>query len=278
MSEDLSRPRPRLLGGASILWAQVFSPKARNYVPVVPSDYPLKGSRYRSFERAIASPFASWVEPNHLTYLRILVGVVMLVLGAELSYLSLLLLTAFAGLTDFYDGALARSRGKKTRLGVALDPFADKLLAVVVVYQLIIRGDIAYTLLFLMLAFESHVLMVPLLCWLYRTRVSRDDRAFSPLMKLKDRVVPLLLGRIKLSLYVFAVLLITLGRAVDSAALAAWGNYVLWVGLGVAFLALLQYLARCRSLSAGLTAQQGKLDLDSSGSFKVPTGRVQDGR
>ena len=278
MSEDLSRPRPTLLGGVSIVWAQVFSPKARNYVPVVPSDYPFKGTRYRCFERAITAPIGSWVEPNHLTYLRVVLGVVMLLFGGELSYLSLLLLTAFAGLTDFYDGALARSRGKKTRLGVALDPLADKLLAVAVVYQVIARGDIPYTLLLLMLAFESHLLMVPLLCWLQRTRVSRDERAFAPLMKLKDRVQPVLLGRIKLSSYVFAILLIALGRAVDHAALVAWGNYVLWVGMGAAFVALLQYLARWWSLLRGLPIRRRKLDQGSSGSLSVPTGRFQHGR
>jgi CDP-diacylglycerol--glycerol-3-phosphate 3-phosphatidyltransferase len=44
---------------------------------------------------------------------------------------------ALAGLTDFLDGFLARRRNLTSRLGLILDPLADKLLAVAVVLLLV---------------------------------------------------------------------------------------------------------------------------------------------
>jgi CDP-diacylglycerol---glycerol-3-phosphate 3-phosphatidyltransferase len=69
--------------------------------------------------------------PNSLTLLRIfMVPILVVVLltkfdGKEYVGLAIFL---FAGLTDFLDGFLARRFKKVTRLGMLLDPIADKLL------------------------------------------------------------------------------------------------------------------------------------------------------
>jgi cardiolipin synthase len=46
-------------------------------------------------------------------------------------------LLTFAGITDFFDGWLARRLNQVSRLGMVLDPVADKVLAVVLVVMLI---------------------------------------------------------------------------------------------------------------------------------------------
>ncbi len=48
-----------------------------------------------------------------------------------------LVLFTLAGITDFFDGYLARSRGELSRLGCFLDPLADKLLVASVILMLV---------------------------------------------------------------------------------------------------------------------------------------------
>lgn len=69
--------------------------------------------------------------PNRLTLLRFaLTGLLALVLQAELPLACTagLLLFGFASLTDYADGAIARSRNLITDFGALMDPLADKTL------------------------------------------------------------------------------------------------------------------------------------------------------
>lgn len=52
-------------------------------------------------------------------------------------------LYAFACITDFFDGYVARQLGQVSRLGRFLDPVADKLLVAMVLIMLAARGDLA---------------------------------------------------------------------------------------------------------------------------------------
>ena len=65
---------------------------------------------------------------NQITLLRMLLipAFVLLVVYGELGWALVVLLGA--GLTDAFDGLIARWRGQKTTLGAWLDPMADKLL------------------------------------------------------------------------------------------------------------------------------------------------------
>ncbi len=68
---------------------------------------------------------------NKLTLSRILVTpvfVLLLSLNFPGNYLLALIIFLLAMFTDYLDGALARSRGEVTRLGMFLDPLADKIL------------------------------------------------------------------------------------------------------------------------------------------------------
>ncbi|ARU15756.1 CDP-diacylglycerol--glycerol-3-phosphate 3-phosphatidyltransferase [Croceicoccus marinus] len=52
-------------------------------------------------------------------------------------------LYSLAGITDYFDGALARSSGRVSRLGVFLDPIADKLMIAAVILVLAAKGGLS---------------------------------------------------------------------------------------------------------------------------------------
>jgi cardiolipin synthase len=85
--------------------------------------------------------------PNMLTLSRI-VAVPLLVallwwpdwpLGYGLAYV----LYCLMGITDYFDGYLARSSGAVSRLGIFLDPIADKIMVAAVILILTRNGDLA---------------------------------------------------------------------------------------------------------------------------------------
>jgi CDP-diacylglycerol--glycerol-3-phosphate 3-phosphatidyltransferase/cardiolipin synthase len=45
--------------------------------------------------------------------------------------------------TDYFDGYLARAQGTVSKLGIFLDPIADKIMVAAVVVMLVVTGDIA---------------------------------------------------------------------------------------------------------------------------------------
>lgn len=47
------------------------------------------------------------------------------------------------GITDYFDGYLARARGTVSKLGVFLDPIADKIMIAAVILMLVVTGDIS---------------------------------------------------------------------------------------------------------------------------------------
>ena len=72
-----------------------------------------------------------WTLPNRLSFVRILFIPAIIYListGQERSLLAACILFIVAGITDGLDGFIARRMGMKTRLGLSLDPIADKLL------------------------------------------------------------------------------------------------------------------------------------------------------
>jgi cardiolipin synthase (CMP-forming) len=70
----------------------------------------------------------AWNIPNSLTLLRILLIPVFVGLMLYERYESALAVLLGAGLTDALDGTIARAANQRTRLGMYLDPLADKLL------------------------------------------------------------------------------------------------------------------------------------------------------
>lgn len=70
----------------------------------------------------------AWNIPNSLTLLRILLIPVFVGLMLYARYESALAVLLGAGLTDALDGTIARAANQSTKLGMFLDPLADKLL------------------------------------------------------------------------------------------------------------------------------------------------------
>ncbi len=88
-----------------------------------------------------------WSLPNLLTYGRVAAAPVVaaLLFWPEVEALRWTALAVFAaaGVTDFFDGYLARAWHQQSALGRMLDPIADKLLVAAVLLMLVASGDIA---------------------------------------------------------------------------------------------------------------------------------------
>lgn len=82
--------------------------------------------------------------PNLLTLCRFaLIPLYILVFSYEY-YITAFLIVVLAGITDIFDGYIARSRGQVTPLGVVLDPLADKSMMLVVICSLLYSNIITW--------------------------------------------------------------------------------------------------------------------------------------
>ena len=213
----------------------------RKYLPVTESDYPVKNKRYIAFENKVGRLFPPFVEPNYITFVRMIICFILLLPVSGLSYSSLLMMMIVGGLSDFFDGALARAQEKKTKLGVMMDPLADKLLVFAVLYILTMRGDIRPAYIVCMALCEMHVLVVPMLSYGYQWK---KDAQYRPSSDSKNRFQPVSFGRIKLHFYVYAVLLVITGRMIGSGVVVTLGGWFLVMGISAAAIALFQYVHR----------------------------------
>ena len=79
--------------------------------------------------------------PNLLTLSRIVTVPLLALLlwwpGWETGYLLGFALYCLMGITDYFDGYLARAQGAVSRLGVFLDPIADKIMVAAVILMLV---------------------------------------------------------------------------------------------------------------------------------------------
>ena len=78
--------------------------------------------------------------PNLLTLSRIFaVPILVFLLWAptQLDYLFTFILYCVVGITDYFDGYLARAQGQISRLGQFLDPIADKIMVAAVIVMLV---------------------------------------------------------------------------------------------------------------------------------------------
>ena len=87
-----------------------------------------------------------WTLPNILTLSRIFTVPFLVALlwypGWELGYGLGFALYCLMGITDYFDGYLARSQGAVSKLGQFLDPIADKIMVAAVILILVHNRDI----------------------------------------------------------------------------------------------------------------------------------------
>ena len=85
-----------------------------------------------------------WTLPNILTLTRILAIPLLAFLlwwpGWEAGYLMAFGLYCVMGITDYFDGYLARASGAVSKLGIFLDPIADKIMVAAVILVLAAQG------------------------------------------------------------------------------------------------------------------------------------------
>lgn len=80
--------------------------------------------------------------PNLITMMRIILVPIFVIYLMHGDFFAALILFILAGLSDGADGLIARLFHQKSRLGVYLDPMADKLLLVAAFIVLAIRGTV----------------------------------------------------------------------------------------------------------------------------------------
>ena len=114
--------------------------------------------------------------PNILSYLRILMIplYVNLYVNAEVlsDYYWAAGIIVLSGLTDLLDGVIARKTGQITNLGKIIDPIADKLTQVAVVWAMIIERPYIFPLLVLFIVKELFLLVNNII--LYRKDIMMD--------------------------------------------------------------------------------------------------------
>src|SRR5580765_9026815 len=101
-----------------------------------------------------------WTVPNQLTLLRLGFLPVFLTLISYERYKWALLVLVVAGLTDLFDGWLARRLNQRSSLGAYLDPIADKLLLSSSFVILAMKKAIAWWLTIIVLSRDILILVV----------------------------------------------------------------------------------------------------------------------
>lgn len=80
--------------------------------------------------------------PNVLTFLRLVMVPLFIVLYRKASFLPALIVFILACLTDILDGKIARKYGLVTDLGKLFDPLADKLMQISMLFCLVSTGHL----------------------------------------------------------------------------------------------------------------------------------------
>ncbi|MFL2699669.1 MAG: CDP-diacylglycerol--glycerol-3-phosphate 3-phosphatidyltransferase [Gammaproteobacteria bacterium] len=156
---------------------------------------------------------------NLLTLIRIfLAGIIFLLLTGTEGYLFALLLFVLAGATDYFDGFLARKYNLTSQLGEILDPIADKILVVFVLFGLSVNLT-SYFIAFIASLIISREIWVGAL----RDFNSRNDQA--------DATKVTFLAKIKTSIQLLTISIYLLGLTLNNMLLVLFGDMFLFLSL-----------------------------------------------
>jgi len=166
--------------------------------------------------------------PNALTLLRIFLVPLLVVVLLTRTHGGLFLGAGIFGLgvlTDYLDGYFARRRNQVTRLGILLDPVADKLLTAAAFISLVEMGAAPAWMVVIIVGRELAV------TWLRNLAAARGV------------LIPASgLGKLKMISQVVAILLLILGRRF--ALLAPAGLLALWAVVALAIVSGVAYFRR----------------------------------
>lgn len=156
--------------------------------------------------------------PNIITFSRIPLAAIFVMLFMDGRELQALLVLAIAGATDLVDGFVARRFNLVSDTGKLLDPLADKLLAVSVLAALTLKG---YVPLWAAALAVKELLLVIFSSRLYAMNVVVQANIW---------------GKLATFLIYVAVFSLFISKGM--------GTVILYIALGASFAALVQYVAR----------------------------------
>jgi cardiolipin synthase (CMP-forming) len=172
--------------------------------------------------------------PNSLTLLRIVVIPVLVGLfyleGEVWRWISFLLFAA-AGITDFFDGYLARSRAQVSELGRFLDPIADKLLVAAVILMLVAFGRI------------QDLVVLPALVILCREILVSGLREYLAGLNVGMPVSKLAKWKTMLQMVALALLILGDVSELPGLPIVTIGEWGLWAAAIITFITGMDYLA-----------------------------------
>lgn len=160
------------------------------------------------------------LKPNHLTFLRLVLVVPLIVLLALGFFWQSLVLFLFLSLLDLVDGAMARTRDERSDLGKVLDPVADKVL-VGATLLLVGPAQIGWTIIIAMLSMEALIIFGGLVAKLMGSRTEANNY-----------------GKLKMNLQVLGIVMLIVGVNPELPWLINASRYVFYLALLFALLSM----------------------------------------
>jgi CDP-diacylglycerol--glycerol-3-phosphate 3-phosphatidyltransferase len=156
---------------------------------------------------------------NFLTISRILLGpiIFILILYWE-AFMASLFLFLFASISDYFDGALARKYNLSSQLGEVLDPIADKILVLFMLFALALYFSSIY------IGFISCLILAREF-WVSALRDLNARNLNTSATKVS------FLAKIKTTIQLIAVVLYLLGLSYDIVFMLFLGDFVLFIAL-----------------------------------------------
>ena len=156
---------------------------------------------------------------NLLTFSRIVLGAfIFILLMSPDSYLLALILFFIAGITDYFDGYLARKYNLTSQIGEILDPIADKILIVFVLFGLSVNLT-SYFIAFMASLIITREIWVGAL------------RDFNARQGRSDATKVTFLAKIKTSIQLFTISIYLLGLTLNNMLLILFGDMFLFLSL-----------------------------------------------
>ncbi len=166
------------------------------------------------------------VRPNHITVVRLVISLA-LFFPTLTSPAVALAVVAIGAVGDAADGVIARKRDQETGFGKFIDPIADKILALGVLYYLYAAGVVPPILIL-------HIVLPDLMYLLYVAWYWFEDKVRMP--------APSIVGRVKVACYFIGFLLMLIAHAAQRPGLHEHGVTLVVIGIVLAWLAHLVYI------------------------------------